>query len=96
MSHFYGTLQGARGEATRRGRKTTGLTTTAASWKGAVRVTLTHAEETGRDVAEVRLVPWHGSGVDRLLYRGPVDEPETSLDPEAARHVLASVSRPTR
>jgi hypothetical protein len=24
------------------------------------------------DYAEVRLTPWHGNGVDRVLYDGPV------------------------
>jgi len=37
MSHFYGTLQGNRGEATRCGTKKSGIETYAASWKGAIR-----------------------------------------------------------
>jgi hypothetical protein len=34
MSHFYGTLKGEAGPATRRGSKNSGLTTEAASWAG--------------------------------------------------------------
>lgn len=36
MAHFYGTIRGQRGEASRLGGKASGLTTYAASWQGAV------------------------------------------------------------
>ena len=75
MSHYYGTLEGSRGKATRCGTKGSGLTTHAASWSGAVRVDLWHDADTGRDMASVSLVPWRGSGIRRELYAGPVDEP---------------------
>lgn len=74
MAHFYGILQGSRGEASRAGSKSSGLTTTAASWQGAVSVTL--YERDGRDCACVQLRPWHGAGVSRVLYDGPVDGEE--------------------
>lgn len=45
MSHFYGYLQGARGEATRCGHKSSGLTVKAASWNGSIRVTLSHEQD---------------------------------------------------
>ena len=70
MAHFYGVLKGARGQATRLGHKGSGLHTVAASWKGAVRVDLFMID--GEDWAEVRLIPWHGAGVYKTLYRGPV------------------------
>lgn len=72
MAHFYGTLKGARGEASRLGHKSSGLRTGAASWEGAVSVHLYHDETAGQDMAEVQLIPWHGAGVYRSLYRGPV------------------------
>ena len=72
MAHFYGTLNGSRGEATRCGTKNSGMTTHAASWAGAVRTRLWHDSETGQDMARVELVPWHGSGCYRTLYSGPV------------------------
>lgn len=71
MSHFYGTLQGSRGEATRAGSKDSGLTAVAASWEGAVRVTLHHSGD-GKDVATVELIPWQGAGINKVLYHGPV------------------------
>lgn len=70
MAHFYGILQGARGQATRCGTRTSGMDMTAASWEGAVSVTL--YEQDGRDYARVALMPWHGAGTSRVLYDGPV------------------------
>jgi hypothetical protein len=61
MSHFYGTLQGARGEATRCGTKASGITTHAAGWQGAIRVDV-FVDEDGRDSFTVHLVPWQSSG----------------------------------
>ncbi len=75
MSHYYGSLEGSRGKATRCGTKRSGLITHAAAWSGAVRVELWHDVGTCRDWALVELVPWHGVGITRELYRGPVDEP---------------------
>jgi hypothetical protein len=40
MAHFYGTINGQRGQASRLGGKASGLTTYAASWQGAVKVSL--------------------------------------------------------
>ena len=77
MAHFYGTLQGARGEATRLGHKSTGVTTRAASWAGCVRVELWHDEETDTDWARVSLEPWHGEGRQATLYVGPVSGADT-------------------
>lgn len=73
MAHFFGTVKGQRGIVSRLGGKASGLTTVAASWNGAVKSTL--FVENGVDMCEVRLMPWHGHGVDQLLYRGPVGEP---------------------
>jgi hypothetical protein len=69
VSHFYGLLKGARGEATRRGHKTTGLSVTAASWCGAIRVEL-YADTEGRDCFRVIQTPWHGTGVSELIAEG--------------------------
>lgn len=72
MSHFYGTLQGSRGRATRCGTKNSELETTAASWEGCVKVRLYHDPETDTDMAEVWLDRWHGSGTREELWSGPV------------------------
>jgi len=78
MSHFYGTLQGARGQSTRCGHKSTGLTTVAASWKGAIQVFLGHNEETGEDTYEVREIPWQGAGVSRVIAFGVIGKGENN------------------
>jgi hypothetical protein len=70
VAHFYGTVQGARGEASRLGNKASGLQAIAASYSGAVEVELQHRD--GVDYARVCLRPWMGEGVDRVLFDGPV------------------------
>jgi len=70
MAHFRGTIRGGRGLSSRLGTKNSGLATRAASWQGAVEVTLT--ERNGVDWAEVALVHHHGAGTMRTLYDGPV------------------------
>lgn len=70
MSHFYGTIEGNRGRATRCGTVGSGMMTIAASWQGAVRVDL--YDEKGVDMACVSLTPWEGRGISSILYEGPV------------------------
>lgn len=79
MAHFYGTLVGSRGEASRLGTKNSGLRVTAASWDGAI-CTVLYRDHHGRDCAHVEMIPWHGRGSSRVLYDGPVsgeDKPES-------------------
>lgn len=73
MARFYGTVAGGRGEASRLGHANTGLRTKAASWSGAVEVTM-YAEG---EEDHVRIVAAkHGnSGPDQAageIYDGPV------------------------
>ena len=70
MAHFLGQIQSRRGKAQRLGDKSQGLTTIAASWQGAVEVSLFEAD--GVDWARVALTNWKGQGVERVLYSGPV------------------------
>ena len=73
MAHFYGKLQGSRGEATRCGTKSSGVETVAASWQGSVVVRLHHDESRDQDIATVELRPWDGGkGISKLLFKGPV------------------------
>jgi hypothetical protein len=72
MAHFRGTVQGGRTEASRLGHKSSGLTTRAASWQGAVEVRLYEAN--GVDMCSVYLTRHNGAGVLQLLYSGPVGE----------------------
>jgi hypothetical protein len=69
MSHFYGTLRGSRGEATRCGSRASGVSAVAASWKGAVHVRV-YVNAAGLDAYEIELTPWHGEGVRRSLASG--------------------------
>ena len=68
MSHFYGTVKGTNGEATRCGDADSGMETHTASWQGAVRVKLFVDGNTGKDWAIVELVPWRGQGTNATIY----------------------------
>lgn len=72
MSHFYATIKGNKGEASRCGSKDSGIVSYTASWEGAVRTTLYYNEQAKRDYAVVSLVPWQGEGTVKVLYDGPV------------------------
>jgi len=72
MSHFYGTVQGARGEATRGGMKNSGLKTNAASWAGCIRVEL--YERDGKDYFHITETPWDGQGRSRMIAQGIIGE----------------------
>jgi hypothetical protein len=77
MAHFYGTVQGNRGEASRLGSKDSGLETLAASWAGAIRVSL-FVDPAGRDAYRVTQEPHNGAGVSRLIACGLVGEEPTN------------------
>jgi hypothetical protein len=71
MSRLYGTLKGARGEATRCAHKS--LTTNAAGWRGTIRVYI-EAQADGTDTFRVELAPWQNSGgATRVLAEGILD-----------------------
>lgn len=72
MAHFYGSLQGQRGEATRLGSKASGLHITAASWHGAIEVEL--FERDGVDHYRVVERKWHGAGRERTIAEGVLGE----------------------
>ena len=74
MSHFYGTVKGNRGEATRMGTKESRLTTYCASWSGAARC-CAYVNSEGVDCVHVELTQWHNAGASPaiLLYDGPID-----------------------
>lgn len=97
MAHFYGTLQGHRGQASRLGTTKSGLTVRAASWQGAVRVDLDYDFRSDTDIVEVFLTPWHGAGIRKLLYRGPVGGPTAQAVAEPESEGLKRLSgRTTR
>lgn len=74
MSHFYGSIKGTRGEATRCGDKRSGYVASIAGWQGAIRVALYHNPTLEQDFFEVRLIRWGSSrGEEFLLASGPLD-----------------------
>lgn len=89
MGHFYGTLEGNRGQASRLGTANSGLRTEAAGWKGCIHVQIEHDEKTGKDHYMVVLKPWRRTSHDaraRVLAEGILDpaEPQrTPLDAES-------------
>lgn len=76
MSHFYGSIptSARKTTPTARAHKSTGLTTCAASWAGAVRVYLWHDDNTGKDMFEVYQAKHHGAGVEKMIATGVVGE----------------------
>ena len=83
MSHFYGVLEGSRGQATRCGTKSSGVNVTVAGWRGAVRVQIRYNANKDRDEYRVYLEPWQGSGGDsRLLAAGVLNATIADMDVE--------------
>lgn len=72
MAHFYGVLQGSRGEVTRCGTTSSGLQATAASWSGAIVVSL-YVDDEGRDCYRITETQWrNGAGVNREIASGAI------------------------
>lgn len=74
MAHFYGTVQGNRGQASRLGSKDSGLDIRACSWEGAISVCLFVKD--GVDWAHVSFREHNGRGSNRMIYDGPVSGEE--------------------
>ena len=74
MSHFYGSVKGNRGEATRGGSKYSGYTSYCAGWGGGIKVNLWHDPDGGKDHYTVCQVPHHEKGIEREIARGIVGE----------------------
>lgn len=73
MSHFYATAEGQRGTVTKAGSKTSGLVTHAASFNGAIKVSL-YVDAQGRDCFKVEQTKWQGVGVERVVAEGVLGE----------------------
>ena len=74
MSHFYGTVSGQAGHATRCGSANSGLDTSAASYDGAITVTLRRDEKNNCDTFQVRQETWLGMGVSEIIAEGVVGQ----------------------
>ena len=59
MAHFYGIVQGHRGQTSRIGSKASGMTATANGWHIGGKIQVTYDKQLGTDV--VRLYATHGS-----------------------------------
>jgi len=68
MAHFYGTVEGGKGEATRCGTTNTGMRTVCASYTGSVRC-WAYVKD-GVDWVQVALDT--GKSPCRILYDGPI------------------------
>ena len=77
MSHFYGTIQGKAGEATRCGSKKSGLHTETAGWGGCIDVQVYYSEKHERDMFTVKLKPWGNGGDGRIIAEGFLDSEVT-------------------
>ena len=75
MSHFYGTLRGSRGRATRCATKKSGLVSIAASWAGCIKVSIHHDEKTGLDHFYIEQDNWQGRGIRQAIASGIIGEP---------------------
>ena len=82
MSHFYASIPRSARKTipTARGHKSTGVTTKAASYSGAIEVVLSYDEDTGTDVFTVMQVQHQGSGITEIIASGTLGRP-TSASP---------------
>ena len=72
MAHFYATIQGNRGQTSRTGTASSGIIADIASYSGAVHISLWQ-HENGKDYVTISLRPWHGHGIEKMLYQGTVN-----------------------
>jgi hypothetical protein len=80
MAEFYGKLTGTgRPPVSRAGHRNHGLTTIAASWEGAIQVTLSHNYKTGQNEFNIQMIPWHGHGKYIDLAKGQLNGENINL-----------------
>ena len=73
MAHFYGSMQGSRGEATRCGTKNSGIHTSARSWTHGVEVGL-QADQDGDDLFCISVTSGSNGGPEaKPLYLNTED-----------------------
>lgn len=74
LSHFYASIPASARKTvpTARGHKSTGVTTLACSWNGAIEVRVWYDAKTENDVFEVSMVSHKGSGETRCIGSGIV------------------------
>lgn len=85
MAYFYGTIAGQRAAPIGMGgTKANGLTTYAASYKGAIRVEV-YVDDDGDDAFAITEQQWEGTGIRRWIAQGKIGkgaEADALIDPE--------------
>lgn len=98
MAHFYGTLRGHRGRATRQGTVGSGIDAVAASYQGAVNAYAYRrgAGDEARDYVRISFTPWQGAGLSAQVYDGPIapDPAELAAALRAAADQLSPAAAP--
>jgi hypothetical protein len=74
MAHFYGTVKGHRGEATRCGAKSSGIRVQAGSYNGGIQVWLFLGDD-GQDKYVIEHIAWQGKGINQKIEEGIVGKP---------------------
>lgn len=90
MSHFYGSLRGTAGEATRTGTKQSGMQAIAASFQGAVSA-YAYLNDAGQDCVRIRFIQWNGQGRHLTLYDGPIYPSDDQIFAAMVRHAPAAL-----
>ena len=90
MAHFYGRLQGNRGEATRCGSKDSGIHTTAESWTSVVRVRM--GEDRGDQGVHARISvegKYSGTALTLILDTDLIADHRNDPRVQGAIHAMA-------
>lgn len=74
MSHFYGTVQGSRGQATRQGGKSSGIRTNTACWGGTIFTCLSYDEDADTDRVTIEVRGWPYGGYHAVIFNGTIQE----------------------
>lgn len=94
MAHFYGTVQGDKGEVSRLGHKRGGLRLKAKGHGGAILVILSHTDENDR--VTIYQDTQENGGKCRIIWEGPLDRigPNEAADPDPRIETLRAILPP--
>ncbi len=73
MAHFYGGLQGSRGETNRCGTKASGISVYAQGWRARISARFHHDDRTERDLASISLEPGPSNFTRSIPLGGHLD-----------------------
>jgi hypothetical protein len=80
MAHYYSTIKGHRGQASRCGSKTSGITTTANSYSVGATVDINYSEKLQTDIVTIYHTQGSDSRPERLISYAIVNNQFTILD----------------